>query len=275
MAPRRFGGDWGESASRARIARLCAADAKVARPSDDSPTVRGGAFLALTWLPTLTGKAKAPNMQLKSRTIVVGLDFSELADRAFRQAFELAAVSSTSEIHAIFVMSAAAVDPLTGYDAVQPSNTARMEEGAARLSKHVNGQLLKLGGIPGSGMRVYSHFRIDVPWVGITRLAAEVEANVVIVGTHGRYGIARWLLGSVAEGVVRHATCPVLVIPLEQKTVEVPMIEPACALCVEARKASHGRELWCTQHRDRHGRRHTYHQKDRVGEDGTLPLVAR
>lgn len=213
-------------------------------------------------------------MQLKSRTIVVGLDFSELADRAFRQAFELAAVSSTSEIHAIFVMSAAAVDPLTGYDSVQPSTAARMEEGATRLSKHVNELLFKLGGI-NSGMRVYSHFRIDIPWVGITRLAAEVEANVVIVGTHGRYGIARWLLGSVAEGVVRHATCPVLVIPLEPKTVDVPLIEPACSLCIEARKGSNGRELWCSQHRERHGRRHTYHQRDRMSEDAALPLVGR
>lgn len=214
-------------------------------------------------------------MQLKSRTIVVGLDFSELADRAFRQAFDLAAVSSTSEIHAVFVMSAAAVDPLTGYDSVQPSTAARMEEGATRLSTHVNELLFKLGGIPNSGMRVYSHFRVDVPWVGITRLAAEVEANVVIVGTHGRYGIARWLLGSVAEGVVRHATCPVLVIPLEQKTVEVPLIEPACSSCIEARKTSNGRELWCQQHRTRHGRRHTYHQRERMSEDATLPLVGR
>lgn len=214
-------------------------------------------------------------MQLKSRTIVVGLDFSELADRAFRQAFELASVSSTSEIHAIFVMSSAAVDPYTGYDAVQPSTVARIEEGAARLSKHVNELLFKLGGIPNAGMHIYSHFRIDVPWVGITRLAAEVEASFVIVGTHGRYGVARWLLGSVAEGVVRHATCPVLVMPLEPRGVEAPLIEPACAECIEARKASHGRELWCQQHRQRHGRRHTYHQRDRMSEDAALPLVGR
>ncbi|HEX2876693.1 MAG TPA: universal stress protein [Polyangiaceae bacterium] len=214
-------------------------------------------------------------MQLKSRTFVVGLDFSELADRAFRQAFELAAVSSTSEIHAIFVMSAAAVEPLTGFDAVQPSTAARIEEGAARLSKHVNELLFTLGGIPNSGMHVYSHFRLDVPWVGITRLAAEVEADVVIVGTHGHYGIARWLLGSVAEGVVRHATCPVLVMPLEPKRLEVPLIEAACSQCIESRKASRGRELWCAQHRQRQGRRHTYHQRDRVSEDAQLPLVAR
>jgi nucleotide-binding universal stress UspA family protein len=214
-------------------------------------------------------------MQLKSRTFVVGLDFSELAERAFRQAFELAAVSSTSEIHAIFVMSPAAVDPVTGLDAVQPSTVARMEEGAARLGKHVNDLLFKLGGIPSSGMQVYSHFRVDVPWVGISRLATEVEADLVIVGTHGHYGIARWLLGSVAEGVVRHATCPVLVMPLEARAVEAPLFEPACSQCVESRKASGGDELWCGEHRQRHGRRHTLHERGRSDQGVARPWVGR
>ena len=213
-------------------------------------------------------------MKLKSRIIVVGVDFSELADSAFRQAFDLAAVSSMSEIHAIFVMPAAAVDPLTGLDATQSVSAERMEAGAAQLTSHVAALLLKLGGIPNSGMRVYSHFRVDVPWVGITRLATEVEANFVVVGTHGRHGVARWLLGSVAEGVVRHAACPVLVIPLEAH-VDVPKIEPACSMCIDTRKSSKGRELWCAQHHGHQGRRHTYHQRDRISEDAALPLLVR
>lgn len=214
-------------------------------------------------------------MKLRSRVIVVGMDFSALADRAFLQAYELAAVSSTSEIHAIHVVAPAAVDPLTGHDALMPTSAARMDDGAAQLGAHVNALLLKLGGIPRSGMRVYSHFRIDVPWVGLTRLAAEIEASLIIVGTHGRHGVARWLLGSVAEGVMRHAGCPVLVIPLESKVVEPPKIEPACSQCIESRRATEGRELWCVEHRGHHGRRHTYHQRDRMSEDATLPLVIR
>ena len=213
-------------------------------------------------------------MKLKSRIIVVGVDFSVLADSAFRQAYDLAAVSSTSEIHAIFVMPPAAVDPLTGYDVVPAPSATRLEEGAARLTKHVNALLLELGGLPNSGMRVYSHFRVDVPWIGITRLATELQANFVVLGTHGRHAVARWLLGSVAEGVVRHAPCPVLVIPLEAP-IDVPKIEPACSMCIQARKGSRGRDLWCAQHREHHGRRHTYHQRDRMSEDGGLPLVGR
>ena len=205
-------------------------------------------------------------MQLKSRTIVVGIDFSELADRAFRQAYELAAVSSTSEIHAISVLPPAAVDLPAGHDVAPLSGGARLEAGAAHLTQHVDGLLRKLGGIPMSGMRVYSHVRIDVPWIGITRLATEIEASVVVMGTHGRHSVARWLLGSVVEGVVRHAPCPVLVIPLEGQVAELPKIEPACSMCIEARKSSKGRDLWCLTHRNHHGRKHTYHLRERKSD---------
>jgi len=61
------------------------------------------------------------------------------------------------------------------------------------------------------------------------------------------------------------------------KTIEndVPKIEPPCPRCVEARRASKGTELWCAQHNERHGRRHTYHQTDRLGADTNMPLALR
>lgn len=207
--------------------------------------------------------------------IVVGLDFSDLGDRAFREAYEQAAAAAASEIHAVFVMATAVVNPLTGYDTGERFSAARFEEGAAQLTKHVSSLLFSLGGLPHPGMRVYSHFRVDVPLFGITQLAAETQAGLIVLGTHGRHGVARWLLGSVAEGVLRHAPCPVLVIPPAPTIAELPKIEPVCSVCLEARKASHGRELWCEQHSQRHARRHTFHQRDRMSEDGNLPLVGR
>jgi nucleotide-binding universal stress UspA family protein len=211
----------------------------------------------------------------KPRVIVVGVDFSDLGDRAFRQAYELALTAAASEIHAVFVMPLAAVNPLTGYDTGEPASPARVEAGVTQLTKHVNSLLFSLGGLPQTSMRVYSHFRVDVPLFGITQLAAETQASFIVLGTHGRHGIARWLLGSVAEGVLRHAPCPVLVVPPEATGAELPKIEPACSVCLEARKLSQGRELWCEQHRQIHGRRHTYHQRDRMTEDANLPLVGR
>jgi nucleotide-binding universal stress UspA family protein len=45
----------------------------------------------------------------------------------------------------------------------------------------------------------------------IVRLAADEDAEMIVLGTHGRSGLARVLMGSVAESVVRRALCPVLV----------------------------------------------------------------
>ena len=47
---------------------------------------------------------------------------------------------------------------------------------------------------------------------GIVAQALNVKADMIVVGSHGRTGVRRALLGSVAERVLRHATCPVLVV---------------------------------------------------------------
>jgi nucleotide-binding universal stress UspA family protein len=56
--------------------------------------------------------------------------------------------------------------------------------------------------------------RIEVGDVGgtVCRVAADLHVDVIVVGSHGRGTIARILLGSVSEQVVRHAPCPVLVV---------------------------------------------------------------
>jgi len=43
-------------------------------------------------------------------------------------------------------------------------------------------------------------------------VAAEVDASLIVMGTHGRTGLGRLLMGSVAEQVVRRAACPVLTV---------------------------------------------------------------
>jgi hypothetical protein len=105
---------------------------------------------------------------------------------------------------------------------------------------------------------------VDVPAAAIAQLAADLEADLVLVGTHGRRGFSRVLLGSVAEGVVRLAPCPVMVMrPREVAEPALPTLAPPCARCIETRKKTAGKELWCEQHSEHHGRRHTYHYVDR------------
>jgi nucleotide-binding universal stress UspA family protein len=64
-----------------------------------------------------------------------------------------------------------------------------------------------------TGVDVTPAVRVGVPHQEIRTYADEVGADVVVVGTHGRTGISRALLGSVAARVVRTASIPVLVVP--------------------------------------------------------------
>ena len=108
----------------------------------------------------------------------------------------------------------------------------------------------------GASLSVVTHVRLDEPAEEIAQLAADLEADLVVVGTHGRRGLSRVLMGSVAEGVVRLAPCAVLVV--RPKDVAAPHIEPPCADCVRTRRESNGAEFWCPAHRERHGQRASY-----------------
>ncbi|HEX6766046.1 MAG TPA: universal stress protein, partial [Polyangiaceae bacterium] len=122
--------------------------------------------------------------------------------------------------------------------------------------------------------RIVGHLRFDSPAREIAELARDLEAHLVIVGTHGRHGLLRVMLGSVAEGVVRLSPCPVLVVR-PREVPDVPRIEPACEHCVKTRIATGGQRLFCNQHSEEHGPRHTYHHSERMSGDGGMPLVFR
>ena len=57
---------------------------------------------------------------------------------------------------------------------------------------------------------------VGKPASEIVRTAKEWPADMIVIGSHGRHGIQRALLGSVAEEVMRHAPCPVLVIRAQE-----------------------------------------------------------
>ena len=61
----------------------------------------------------------------------------------------------------------------------------------------------------------------------IYEAAAKHGADLIIISTHGRTGFRRALLGSVAEGTVRHAGCPVLVVPSFPRVRKEPLTEAA------------------------------------------------
>lgn len=215
----------------------------------------------------------------KAYRIVVGTDYSQASDLALERGFELAAARPVAEVHVVNVVrlygEQALIDvpgSAAGYASVS------LADASQQLARYVDQQLSNFRARQAeprtsSDWRVASHLRLEAAAEEIAQIAADLEADLVVVGTHGRRGIARWMLGSVAEAVVRLAPCPVLVVRPKALPDAGPRIEPPCPACVEARRASGGAQYWCEQHRERHGQRHTYHQRDRVSAETEMPLT--
>ncbi|MBX3183477.1 MAG: universal stress protein [Polyangiaceae bacterium] len=196
-------------------------------------------------------------------TWVVGLDYSELGDLAFDRALALAAERPGVELHVIQVASG--YGPMVSVEVRDDTLTLTLEEASARLKQHVQQRLsayeerlgpLQLG-------RLVTHVRVGSPAQEIAQLATDLRAEQVVVGTHGRRGFSRLLLGSVAEGVVRLAPCSVMVVRPPNGAPE-PKLEPPCSECAALRERSGGESLWCPEHRQRYGRIHTYNYTART-----------
>lgn len=205
--------------------------------------------------------------------IVVGLDYSPAGDLALERALELAAARSAAEVHVVNVVNLYGAQPILDGSAEPPGFVGvTLADATAALERHVEQRRAAYPGTLGS-VRVRAHLRLDAPASEVAQLAADLEADLVVVGTHGKRGIARLLLGSVAEEVVRLAPCPVLVVRPKAVPEQLPRIEPPCPQCVEARRATAGAQYWCEQHRERHGQRHVYRQRDRMNTETEMPLT--
>ena len=214
----------------------------------------------------------------KPYVIVVGIDYSETGELAFDKALELALERPRAEVHVLHVMPLNLPLLAPELEISRKPATAAIGEAAERLNAHVEQRIAKLrtarGQEPGlAGLRVVPHLRTDSPAFEVAQLAADLEADLVVVGTHGRRALARLVVGSVAELTVRLAPCPVLVVRPKARPLPIPAIEPPCPRCVEERVKTEGREFWCEQHREQHGQRHTYHQSSRGDADTNMPLV--
>ncbi len=103
------------------------------------------------------------------------------------------------------------------------------------------------------------HLGSGESWRQIVQMAASLRADLVVVGTAGRTGVARLALGSVAEQVVRHAGCPVLVArPKSYEARAEDGIEAPCDDCLAVRLKTNRGTLWCARHSAHHpqGRLH-------------------
>ncbi len=134
------------------------------------------------------------------------MDFTETSDKAFDFAIELA-----GRFDAHIVAMHAFEIPVIGFPdgaLVATADIASRIQEAARqgLDAAVSARQGR------DGVKIESVLREGQPHEEIAAVADEMHADLIVIGTHGRKGIARALLGSVAENVIRTVKRPVLTI---------------------------------------------------------------
>jgi nucleotide-binding universal stress UspA family protein len=144
------------------------------------------------------------------RTILVPTDYSPTSETALVYALDLATAvgASVHLLHAYEIPVYGAPD--TAFVATPDTMAAIKGAGEkgldAAIARH------KSRGVPLDG-----HLVEGRPWEVILDTAASVRADLIVIGTHGRRGIARALLGSVAEKVVRSSRIPVLTVHVDEQ----------------------------------------------------------
>ena len=155
-------------------------------------------------------------MELNIRKILVPTDFSEFSLNAADYAMGIAH-RFQSEVTFLYVLQdAVALFPEPGVAFPAPGNY--MQELQESSQKSLDRVAEKYQG----DVAISTELRNGPPFVEILRCAREGDYDLIVIGTHGRSGLAHVLLGSVAEKVVRKASCPVLTVRPDDHEFEMP-----------------------------------------------------
>lgn len=158
--------------------------------------------------PVVIWRAPVATRTGKPLPVVVGIDESDESTRGLAEAFDIAATlhAPLTVVHMWEIAAAVGMGDLGGQgmmdwqllDVLQSQQRQRMDELVKPFaSKYHNAHVAKI-------------FQDVSPAKGLTDLSR--EAQLVVVGSHGRGRLADSLLGSVSQNVIHHAECPVLVV---------------------------------------------------------------
>jgi nucleotide-binding universal stress UspA family protein len=136
---------------------------------------------------------------LHPKSVVVPIDFSDLSREALDRGIDIA---GNGAIHVIHVLTPAiAMEPGNLYGTI--TDETRVESTLKYFDDQFNDKKYA---------DITSHAVVGDPGRAITELAQEVDADLIVIPSHGRGFFKHMVLGSVAERVVRLAHCPVLVL---------------------------------------------------------------
>jgi nucleotide-binding universal stress UspA family protein len=145
-------------------------------------------------------------MTVLVKSILVPIDFSETSDAALHYAVDMAQAFS-ARLYLLHVPGKTGEDFEANFPVGRFETTAR-----GRLANFMSQDEIER-------LRPEYALRIGTPVDEIVRYADARDVDLIIMGTHGRSGMAHLLMGSVAEQVVRTAPCPVLLVRRPRRAV--------------------------------------------------------
>jgi len=131
---------------------------------------------------------------LKPRSILIATDFSEASEKALRYSLALARFYESKFCLAHVVSS-------LGLTMAGPAAIAACEEAVAREAADLEDSLLQTGALAGIQHKfIVRHGEL---WPELREIIQQENADLLVVGTHGRHGIAKLFFGSIAEQIFR------------------------------------------------------------------------
>jgi nucleotide-binding universal stress UspA family protein len=141
--------------------------------------------------------------------IAVGIDFSDAREPVLKTSAKLAAALG-ARLHVFHVI---APEPaFVGYTAYAYPGVDQREEELAAEKVELQGMIDRLRT---AGIDAHGYMKPGETVESLLEFARARDAEMIVVGTHSRNLLSRLLLGSTAEGVVRHSKIPVVVVPVK------------------------------------------------------------
>lgn len=145
------------------------------------------------------------------KRILCPVDFSDTSNHALEASIELA-IKLGASLHLVHVYQYPAFS-MPESDLATPVDLSLQEEYRKRLEQQL--ETLRES-YTDQELTVTASLLEGVPYIEIVRYAEESSSDLIVMGTHGRTGLAHMLLGSVTERVVRSSKIPVLSVPTKK-----------------------------------------------------------
>jgi nucleotide-binding universal stress UspA family protein len=150
--------------------------------------------------------------------ILLPVDFSKHSEATVSYAKRIALKNnSTIYLLHVFQVPDYVVMPYPRHAENSAEVEAQLSAAEQVATKNLEGLKLEL---KEQGINAESILRVGYPFEEIVQMANYYHVDLIVIGSHGRSGIARLLVGSTAERVVEHASCPVLVVKLSRRQME-------------------------------------------------------